>query len=135
MTADEEKIIEIHEIGESIGKSLRSFFDDPKNRELIAGLKEAGLNFTRGEIAEIRDNFFLGKTFVLTGSLQELSRDEAAAKIVALGGKSASSVSKKTDYVIAGESAGSKLKKALELQVPVLTEDMFIQHLKESTEE
>lgn len=135
MAADEAKIIEIHEIGESIGKSLRSFFDEPRNRELIAGLKEAGLNFTRGEVAVIKDNFFLGKTFVLTGSLQELSRDEAGARIVALGGKSASSVSKKTDYVIAGESAGSKLKKAQELQIPILSEARFLEHLRESSGE
>jgi DNA ligase (NAD+) len=134
MDAEEEKILEIHEIGESISKSLRSFFGEPHNRELIAGLKAAGLNFSRGEIAVIRDNFFLGKTFVLTGSLQVYSRDEAADKIVALGGKSASSVSKKTDYVIAGESAGSKLKKAVDLQIPILTEEQFLQHLKESTE-
>ncbi len=135
MNAREEEIMAVHEIGESISKSIRSFFDDQKNRELIQQLKTFGLNFTRGERAVIKENFFLGKTFVLTGSMQALSRDDAAAKIAGLGGKTSSSVSKKTDYVIAGENAGSKLKKAQELNVRVLSEEEFINYLEESAGE
>ena len=132
MRATDEEITAVHEIGGSISNSLLSFFADKANIELISQLKEYGLNFTRGERAVIKENFFLGKTFVLTGTMQALSRDDAAAKIMGLGGKSSSSVSKKTDYVIAGESAGSKLKKAQDLKIPIMSEEEFLNHLAES---
>ena len=96
----------------------------PQSRHLIARLREAGVNMTAAE--QGRDQRFAGLTFVLTGALERFTRDEASAMIEARGGKSASSVSKKTSYVVAGEAAGSKLRKAQELGVPVLTEEEFL---------
>ena len=131
MQATEDEIAKIHEIGKSISKSVRSFFADEKNRLLIKCLREYGVNFSRAERAVIKDNFFTGKTFVLTGSLQTLSRDEAEEKIALLGGKATSSVSKKTNYVIGGENAGSKLQKAIDLKVTILSEAEFTKLLEE----
>ena len=93
-------------------------------RDLIESLKNAGVNMTSTEAPQ--DLRFAGKTFVLTGSLTRFTRDEAEALIADHGGKAAGSVSKKTSYVVAGEAAGSKLRKAQELGVPVLTEDEFL---------
>ena len=132
MQASEVEISNVYEIGKSISTSVRSFLADEKNRELIRYLREQGVNFSRGERAEIKENFFTGKTFVLTGSLQKLSRDEAEEKISLLGGKATSSVSKKTNYVIAGENAGSKLQKAIDLKVSILSEEDFIKILQET---
>ncbi len=131
MQAAEEEITNIYEIGKSISASVSSFLADEKNRDLIRCLRESGVNFSRGERAEIRNNFFTGKTFVLTGSLQTLSRDEAEEKISLLGGKATSSVSKKTNYVIAGENAGSKLQKAIDLKVSILSEEEFTKLLND----
>ena len=89
-----------------------------------ARLREAGVNMTEPDQGE--DQRFAGMTFVLTGALEKFTRDEAAAMIETRGGKSAGSVSKKTAYVVAGENAGSKLRKAQELGIPVLTEDEFL---------
>ncbi len=94
-------------------------------------IKKAGLNFI-SEKREIKKSDFTGKTFVLTGTLSSFSRDDAAARIAALGGKVTSSVSKNTDYVVAGEKAGSKLTKAESLGVKVLNEDDFLKMLKEN---
>lgn len=129
--ASEEELNSVYEIGPSISRSVVEFFSDKNNLELINELKKAGLNF-RTEMKKVEENFFLNKTFVLTGTLVNLNRDDASQKIVELGGKVTSSVSKKTDYVIVGENAGSKLKKANELGVPVITEEQFLEELNKA---
>jgi len=130
ISASEEEISEIHEIGPSISKSVKQFFSQKANVKLIEKLKKEGLIFS-SEKKAIKDNLFKGKTVVLTGTLSGLSREEASEKIVSLGGKVSSSVSKKTDFVVYGESAGSKLSKAKELGVNTIDEKEFLKMLKE----
>ncbi len=130
--ADEEEILSVYEIGPSISRSVKQFFSDKHNLELIEKLKKAGLRFSTEQKKPVKDNFFKDKTFVLTGTLSSFSRDEAADRIKKLGGKTASSVSKNTDYVIAGEKAGSKLDKAKSLGVKILNEDDFLKLLEEN---
>ncbi|MDT3695134.1 MAG: NAD-dependent DNA ligase LigA [Ignavibacterium sp.] len=129
--ASEEEISSIYEIGSSISKSIKQFFADKKNIKLIEELKKAGLNFV-SEKREIKKSYFTDKTFVLTGTLSGFSRDEAASRITALGGKVASSVSKNTDFVVAGEKAGSKLSKAESLGIKIINESAFLDMLKEN---
>ncbi|NWF50202.1 MAG: NAD-dependent DNA ligase LigA [Ignavibacteriaceae bacterium] len=126
--ASEDEITSVYEIGPSIAKSVKRFFDNEGNRHIIAKLKAAGLNFS-AEKKVVSDNFFKDKSFVLTGSLTKYSREEASDEITSLGGKVVASVSKKTDYVIAGENAGSKLSKARELGIKVLEEEEFLTQL------
>ncbi len=124
MSVKEEEITEVYEIGESISKSVINFFSDTHNKKIIRELKKAGLKFSFAEVktAILSDNFFKGKSFVLTGTLSSFTRDEAAEKIISLGGNVTSSVSKKTDYVLAGEKAGSKLNKAKTLGIKIIDE-------------
>lgn len=124
-SADDLKAID--EVGDVIAHSVSQWFQLPQNRELIDQLRRAGLKFESETYRAKATGAFTGKTFVLTGTLPTLKRDEAAAKIEALGGKVSSSVSKKTDYVVAGEEAGSKLEKARELGIAVLNEGEFLQ--------
>ena len=135
MEAGDEEITSIPEIGESISKSLRQFFSNKNNLRMIKDLRKAGLNFEfkkeKAKSAEQSNSFFKGKTFVLTGTLSEFTREEAGEKIERFGGKVTSSVSKNTDYVLAGEKAGSKLDKANKLGIKTLSEQEFIKHLKE----
>lgn len=125
--ATEEEIVGVHEIGPKIAESVSAFFRDSKNIELINELKKTGLQFESeknkdpGKINEQFNN----KTFVLTGTLENYKRDDAQKIIEDLGGRVSSSVSKKTDYVLAGAEAGSKLEKANSLGVKVLTEKEF----------
>jgi DNA ligase (NAD+) len=122
-----EQLTETEDIGEVIAKSLIDWFGDKRNQQLIERLRAAGLNFTSDTYkAKAPAGPLAGKTFVLTGTLPTLNREEAAAKIEAAGGKVAGSVSKKTHYVVAGEDAGSKLEKARQLGVPVLNEAEFL---------
>ncbi|HEX9252952.1 MAG TPA: helix-hairpin-helix domain-containing protein, partial [Ignavibacteriaceae bacterium] len=130
IAASEEEISAIYEIGPSISKSIKQFFSDKKNIKLIEDLRKSGLTFI-SEKKEIVQSAITGKIFVLTGTLSSLSRDEAGARIIALGGKVTSSVSKNTDFVVAGEKAGSKLSKAESLGVKVLDEDTFLKMLEE----
>jgi DNA ligase (NAD+) len=118
-----EQLTECEDIGEVIARSIVQWHGDGRNRKLIERLREAGLNF-KSELYQPRAAAgpFAGKTFVLTGTLPNLKREEAAGKIEALGGKVSGSVSKKTDYVVAGEEAGSKLDKAQKLGVKVIDE-------------
>lgn len=124
--ASVEDLEAIDEVGEVIAHSVRQWFDLPQNRALIDKLRQAGLKFDSETYRAKATGAFTGKTFVLTGTLPTLKRDEAAAKIEALGGKVSGSVSKKTDYVLAGEEAGSKLEKARELKIPILDEKQFL---------
>jgi DNA ligase (NAD+) len=121
-----DRLLEVEDVGEVIAVSLQQWHGDPQNRDLIERLRKAGLNFEstlyRGKSA---GGVFCGKTFVLTGTLPALTRKEATAKIESLGGKVSGSVSKKTDYVLAGTEAGSKLEKAQKLGVKILDEAEF----------
>lgn len=126
ISASKEEIESVYEIGPSISESLIIFFKNEKNLELIKILKNAGLKFEKN-VNSLGKNIFSGKTFVLTGTLSGLTRLEAEEKIISLGGRTSSSVSKKTDYVVAGENAGSKLEKASQLGVNILNEEEFLQ--------
>ncbi len=130
MNADEEIIEQIHEIGPSISRSVVNFFSEQHNMKTIDRLKKHGLNFTSGKKIE-KETFFTGKSFVLTGTLSDFSREEASDKIVMFGGKVTSSVSKNTDYLLAGENAGSKMTKAEKLGISIMNEKEFIKHLEE----
>ena len=131
LDATEEQILAVDDIGPVVAQSMLSFLHDPINRELIAQLRAAGLHWEEGE-PEQRSQHLNGKTFVLTGTLPTLKRDEAAAMIEAAGGKVSGSVSKKTSYVVAGEEAGSKLAKAEELGVAVLDEAGLLELLEQT---
>ena len=119
-----EELTAVNDVGEITARSILTWLESPQSRHLIARLREAGVNMTAAEQGS--DQRFAGMTFVLTGGLEQFTRDQAAAMIEDRGGKSAGSVSKKTTYVVAGEGAGSKLKKALDLGIPVLTEQEFL---------
>jgi DNA ligase (NAD+) len=120
MNASQVELESVNEVGPRIAESIREFFDEPRNRDLVKRLRDSGLTFT-GKKRE-RGTHLAGKTFVLTGTLLKYSRDEAKKLIEDAGGRVSGSVSKKTDYVVAGSDAGSKLDKAKELGVPVIEE-------------
>lgn len=129
MEAPYETLISIPEFGAKMAESLLRYFSEPVHKATIYRLREAGLNF-KGAI-QTNSGFqpFSGKTFVLTGSLESFTREEAKARIEALGGKVSGSVSKKTDYVVYGSEAGSKLEKAQALGVATLEENSFLEML------
>ena len=122
MAADETALQLVPDVGPVVAQSIAQFFAEPHNREVIAQLIEAGVHWEEGAGSPISTSPISGKIFVLTGTLPNLTRDEAKERIEALGGKVSGSVSKKTDYVVAGAEAGSKLAKAQELGVVVLDE-------------
>jgi DNA ligase (NAD+) len=124
----------VHEIGLTTAQSVFDYFADPATRELLEHLKERGVKPEEHASAPTSDRF-AGKTFVFTGTLTKLKRDEAEKTVKQMGGRASGSVSKQTSYVIAGESAGSKLAKAQELGVPVLTEDEFLEMLDDGDAE
>jgi DNA ligase (NAD+) len=124
-TASEDELQQVEEVGPRIAKSIVEFFAEPKNRELVEELRAAGLSMN-GKKKE-RGTKLAGKTFVLTGTLAHYSRDEAKKMIEDAGGKVTGSVSKKTDYVVAGADAGSKLAKARDFGVTVLDEEQMRQ--------
>lgn len=131
MVATEEELTTIPDIGEIIAKSVVEYFNDNHHRSIVEELKEIGLN-TKYLGQEVEENSeFNGKTFVLTGSLQLFTREEAEEKIEQLGGKASSSVSKKTSAVIVGSNPGSKYEKAKELGIPIWTEEEFKEKLGE----
>lgn len=123
IAADAEALTALPDIGEITAGFITEWFSKPQSMHLIGRLRDAGVSFESRE--ERRDSRFAGMTFVLTGTLEHFTRDEASAIIESYGGKSASSVSKKTSYVLAGENAGSKLTKAESLGVPVISEQDF----------
>ncbi|WP_247869616.1 NAD-dependent DNA ligase LigA [Herbaspirillum sp. ST 5-3] len=131
LEASEEQLLEVADIGPVVARSIITFLSDPMNRELIEQLRAAGIHWTESERSAGISKHLQGKTFVLTGTLPTLTRDEAAEKIEAAGGKVAGSVSKKTSYVVAGEEAGSKLVKAQELGITILDEDGLFRLLEE----
>ncbi len=128
MAASFEDLTAQQDVGGITAQNILDWFAQEQSKVLIERLRNAGVNFL--STVKREDDRFLGKTFVLTGSLTRFTRDEATERIELLGGKAAGSVSKKTSYVVAGENAGSKLKKANELGIPVLTEDEFLEMLQ-----
>ncbi|MCW7541250.1 NAD-dependent DNA ligase LigA [Aquabacterium sp. A7-Y] len=131
MDASVEQLLEVNDVGPVVAQSIHTFFEQPHNREVVEQLRAAGVSWEEGEgSASSAPRPLMGKTLVLTGTLPTLSRDEAKDMIEAAGGKVAGSVSKKTDYVVAGAEAGSKLAKAQELGLTVLDEDGLRQLLQ-----
>jgi DNA ligase (NAD+) len=120
--ASEGELLAVEGVGPEVAAQVRAFFEDERTREQLDALRAAGVRFPAIERAARTGVDLAGKTFVLTGTLPTMSRDDAKARILAAGGKVAGSVSKKTDFVVAGEAAGSKLDRAMELGVPVLDE-------------
>ena len=116
-------------IGKIIAKSVYEFFREEQTIDVINKLKNYGVNM-EAEVSEDVDDRFAGKTFVLTGTLENYSRDEASEIIEKFGGKTSGTVSKKTAYVLAGEAAGSKLTKAQDLGIPIITEQEFEEMIK-----
>ena len=133
MNASAEELERAEEVGPRISRAIMDFFARPANRELIEHLKRAGVNMTAEK--KQRTTQLAGMTLVLTGTLPNLSREEAKARIESAGGKVSGSVSKKTTYVVAGEEAGSKLDKAQELKVPVLDEAGLLKLLETGSRE
>jgi DNA ligase (NAD+) len=129
MNADEETLQQAEEVGPKVSQSIRQFFHERRNRELVERLRKAGLTFEHA-VRKKNAGPLTGKTFVLTGTLPNLAREEAKARIESAGGKVTGSVSKKTDYVVAGADPGSKLDKAASLGIPVIGEPELIEMLK-----
>lgn len=123
MAAGEDELIEVTDVGPVVAAAIAQFFREPHNREVIAQLRAAGVHWTEYERAHVPVTAGKGKVFVLTGTLPRLTRDEATALIEAAGGKVSASVSRKTDYVVAGSDAGTKLAKAQALGVAIIDED------------
>jgi DNA ligase (NAD+) len=123
MDADVGTLLQVRDIGPVVAESIHTFFQQPHNREVIEQLRACGVQWEEGAGLSAEPQVLQGKTLVLTGTLPNWSRDQARERIESAGGKVSGSVSKKTDYVVAGAEAGSKLDKALALGVPVIDED------------
>ena len=119
----------IHEIGEIMAESIVNFFTDTSNQRVIQVCMNSGIQFA--EVEQIQESQFTGKTFVFTGSLEKFSREDAKSMVEKLGARASGSVSSKTDFLIAGPGAGSKLKKAEELNISIMTEDEFLDLIDE----
>ena len=124
MNATEEELTEVPDVGAVTARNIAEWFTQPQSQHLVEKLRGAGVNFESKR--EITDTRFAGKIFVLTGALSKFTRDKATEKIELFGGKASGSVSKKTSYVVVGENAGSKERKARELGIPILSEDDFL---------
>jgi len=132
MKATVEQLLEVHDVGPVVAQSIHTFFDQPHNVEVVEQLRAAGVHWeeTEGAVADVAPKPLVGITFVLTGTLPTLSRDDAKERIEAAGGKVSGSVSKKTHFVVAGAEAGSKLDKARELGISVLDEAALLDMLR-----
>ncbi len=130
MQADEAQLQQAPDIGPVVAQSIAHFFAEPHNRDVIAQIRAAGVHWTDIPVVPARKLPLAGKTFVLTGTLPNLTREQAKERIEAYGGKVAGSVSKKTDYVVAGQDAGSKLQKARELGIVILDEGGLLELLE-----
>jgi DNA ligase (NAD+) len=126
--ADLARLAQVEGVGEVVASSIRDFFESKQGQKLCDELAAAGLKLTEDRVAKTSAGHgpFAGKTVVVTGTLERFDRKQAEELVHRLGGKAASSVSKKTDFVVAGDKAGSKLERARELGVPVLTEEEFV---------
>ncbi len=128
MDADLEQLQEVSDVGEVTARNIMDWFAQPQSRHMIEKLRAAGVNFeSKRAVTDLR---FAGKTFVLTGALSKFTREEATEKIELFGGKASGSVSKKTSFVVVGENAGSKERKARELGIPILSEDEFLEMIQ-----
>jgi DNA ligase (NAD+) len=123
LDADLDALVQVRDVGPVLAESIRDFFAEPHNREVIDALRKARVRWDEGPPRRAAAGPLAGRTFVLTGTLPTLSRDEAKALLEAAGASVVGSVSKKTDYVVAGADAGSKLAKAQALGIPILDED------------
>ena len=128
MEASLEELTQVDDIGAVTAMSIYQWFSQPQSRDMVEQLRAAGVNFETKR--RQTDNRFAGMTFVLTGALTKFTREEASEQIENFGGKAAGSVSKKTTYVVVGENAGSKERKARELGIPILSEDEFLQMIQ-----
>jgi len=128
MSATEEELTDVQDVGAVTARSIADWFAQPQSQHVVQRLREAGVNFESKRT--VTDTRFAGMTFVLTGALSKFTREEATEKIELFGGKASGSVSKKTTYVVVGENAGSKERKARELGIPILSEDDFLEMLK-----
>lgn len=128
MAASVEELTEVPDVGGITAANICDWFSQEQSQHLIERLRQAGVNFESKRV--ITDARFAGKTFVLTGALSKFTREEATEKIELFGGKAAGSVSKKTSFVVVGENAGSKERKARELGIPILTEDEFLEMIQ-----
>ena len=128
MNATEEELTNVPDVGAVTAASICSWFSQEQAKHMVEKLRQAGVNFESKRV--ITDARFAGKTFVLTGALSKFTREEATEKIELLGGKAAGSVSKKTSFVVVGENAGSKERKARELGIPILSEDDFLEMIQ-----
>ena len=124
MAATEEELTDVQDVGAITAKNIADWFAQPQSRHMVERLRNAGVNFESKRA--ITDTRFASMTFVLTGALSKFTREEATEKIELFGGKASGSVSKKTTYVVVGENAGSKERKARELGIPILSEDDFL---------
>lgn len=124
MAANEEELTDVQDVGAVTAKNIANWFAQPQSRHMVERLRDAGVNFESKRA--VTDTRFAGMTFVLTGALSKFTREEATEKIELFGGKASGSVSKKTTYVVVGENAGSKERKARELGIPILSEDDFL---------
>ena len=129
--ASVEELTQVEDIGEISAQAIHQYFRDPASQTIVERLKQYGVNMARQQ-QEGGDERFRGKTFVITGTLPSMGRKEAAELIELHGGKVSGSVSKKTDYLVAGDNAGSKLDKANALQIPVLSEEELLGMIRES---
>jgi DNA ligase (NAD+) len=125
MDATLDQLLQVSDVGPTVAQSIRTFFDQAHNREVVEQLKACGVHWKEGVASAGASLPLTGQTFVLTGTLQTMGRDEAQAKLEMLGAKVSGSVSKKTHAVVAGAEAGSKLEKAQSLGVTVLDESAF----------
>ena len=128
MAASLEELTEVPDVGAVTAENICGWFAQEQSQRMIRRLRDAGVNFESKRV--VSDARFAGKTFVLTGALSKFTRDEATEKIELFGGKAAGSVSKKTSFVVVGENAGSKERKARELGIPILTEDEFLEMIQ-----
>ena len=128
MNASLEELTEVPDVGGITAENIVQWFSQEQSRHMIERLRDAGVNFESKRV--ISDARFAGMTFVLTGALSKLTREEATEKIELLGGKASGSVSRKTTYVVVGENAGSKERKARELGIPILSEDDFLEMIQ-----
>ena len=128
MNASVEELMLVQDIGDVTAQSIFDWFHQPQSMHMIQRLREAGVNFESKRV--VSDTRFAGQTFVLTGALSKFTREEATEKIEAFGGKASGSVSRKTSYVVVGENAGSKERKARDLGIPILTEEEFLEMMQ-----
>lgn len=128
MNASVQELTQVQDIGDVTAQSIFDWFHQPQSMHMIQRLREAGVNFASNRV--VSDTRFAGQTFVLTGALSKFTREEATEKIESFGGKASGSVSRKTSYVVVGENAGSKERKARELGIPILTEEEFLEMLQ-----